>query len=255
MNKELLDSLKSLYFCGDIHGDYKEFVWTITKRYGLRNSAIVVLGDFGVGFDKTMTDLYKWSEKRLNDTNNVIFAIRGNHDDPEYFTDEEKYSYPRLRFMEDHKVYTICGKTIYPIGGANSTDVTYRLEINQNLAAKGKDKRVWWPGEDITRKYDNLPTRVDIIISHSAPLTFLPIITKFPETPGWQYDKILDERKYLDHILVEVKAKYWFYGHYHHHFSGSFGELLYKGLDIMEFYEAPFIGIDNPQGFIDDNIQ
>lgn len=252
IDKEVLDSLKDLYFCGDIHGDYKEFVWTITKRYGLRNAAVVVLGDFGVGFDKTISDLYKWSEKRLKDTNVVIFTIRGNHDDPEYFKEEDKYSFSRLRFMEDHKIYNICGRSIYTVGGANSTDVSYRLSVNQNLAAKGKDRRVWWPGEDIIKKYDDLPPKADIIISHSAPLSFLPVITKFPETPDWQYDNIIAERKYLDYVLVEVKAKYWFYGHYHNDYSGSFGDLLYKGLGIMHFYEAPKIKEENPQGSIEE---
>lgn len=245
---------KNLYFSGDIHGDYKEFVWTITKKYGIRNSAILVLGDFGVGFDRTMYDLYQWSEKRLNDTNNVILAIRGNHDDPEYFKEENKYSYPRLRFLEDHKVYNICGRSIYTIGGANSTDISYRLEINQRLASKGKDRRVWWEGEDIIKKYDELPTKVDIIVSHSAPLSFLPVITRFPETPEWQYDKILEERRYLDYILENINAKYWIYGHYHNHYSGSFGDLLYKGLGIMEFYEVPEIINENPQGEIEDGI-
>jgi DNA repair exonuclease SbcCD nuclease subunit len=252
MKENLLQNVDNLYFCGDIHRDYKELVWTITKRYGIRNSAIGVLGDFGVGFDNTTNDLYKWSEKRLEDTNNVIFAIRGNHDDPIYFTDEEKYSYPRLRFLEDHKIYRICGRDIYTIGGANSTDITYRLGTNQALAAKGKDRRVWWEDEGVIQQYGDLPTKADIIISHCAPLSFSPVITRFPETPEWQYEKILEERKYLDYVLENVNAKYWMYGHYHDHFSGSFGNLLYRGLGIMEIYEAPVIEEENPQGDISD---
>ena len=42
------------------------------------------------------------------------------------------------------------------------------------------------------------------------------------------------------------------YGHYHDHFSGSFGNLLYRGLGIMEIYEAPVIEEENPQGDISD---
>ena len=252
MEENLLQKATDLYFCGDVHGDYKELVWNIIKKYSIRNSAIGVLGDFGVGFDNTMDDLYKWSEKKLEDTNNVIFAIRGNHDDPEYFTDENKYSYPRLRFLEDHKVYKICGREIYTIGGANSTDITYRLETNQALAAKGKDKRVWWEGEGVIPKYEDLPTKADIIISHCAPLSFSPVITRFSETPVWQYEKILEERKYLDYVLENINAKYWIYGHYHDHFSGSFGNLLYRGLGIMEIYEAPVIEEENPQGDLKD---
>lgn len=241
-------NLKDLYFCGDVHGDYKELVWTIVNKYGLKDSAILVLGDFGVGFDNSMPHLYEWSRNRLEKSNNVIYAIRGNHDDPEYFTDEEKYSYPRLRYLEDHKLYNICGRSIYTIGGAGSTDVSYRLETNQKLASRGKDRRIWWENEYVVQKREGLPNKADIIVSHTAPLSFLPVITKFPETPLWQYEKILEERKYLDYVLGNVNAKYWMYGHFHSHYSGSFGNLLYRGLGIMELYEAPIINEDNPQG-------
>ena len=190
-------NLKDLYFCGDVHGDYKELVWTIVNKYGLKDSAILVLGDFGVGFDNSMPHLYEWSRNRLEKSNNVIYAIRGNHDDPEYFTDEEKYSYPRLRYLEDHKLYNICGRSIYTIGGAGSTDVSYRLETNQKLASRGKDRRIWWENEYVVQKREDLPNKADIIVSHTAPLSFLPVITKFPETPLWQYEKILEE------IIVE----------------------------------------------------
>lgn len=243
-----MNKLRDLYFCGDIHGDWKEFIWTLTRRYGIKNSDIVVLGDFGIGFDKTMPDLYKWAEKKLESSDLIIRTIRGNHDDPAFFTDEEKYSYPRLRFLEDHRVYEICGRKVYTIGGACSTDVEWRLSTNESLASRGKDRRVWWEGEGVIQNKENLPDKVDIIISHTAPLAFLPVIQKFPETPEWQYEKILAERKYLDYILREVNSDYWFYGHYHDHYSGTYGKLLYRGLGIMELFEAPEPINNNPQG-------
>ena len=83
-------------------------------------------------------------------------------------------------------------------------------------------------------------------------LSFLPVIQKFPETPGWQYDKILEERKYLDYVLKEINSDYWYYGHFHSHYSGSYGNLLYRGLGIMEFIEAGSIKDNNPQGEEDD---
>lgn len=239
---------RDLIFCGDIHGEWKEFIWTALKKHGFRNADIVILGDFGIGFDKTMPDLYRWAEKKLEAADVTIKVIRGNHDDPSYFTNEEKYSYPRLRFLEDHKVYNICGRDIYTIGGANSTDIGWRIATNETYASKGKDKRCWWPDEDIIRKWEDLPNKVDIIISHSAPLSFNPVAKKWPETPEWQYEKIIEERRYLDFILRELPADYWFYGHYHDHYSGTYGDLLYRGLGIMEFFEGPMKINKNPQG-------
>ena len=246
---------RDLYLCGDIHGEWKELIWTLIRRYDIKNADILILGDFGIGFDKTMPDLYKWAEKKLEDSDLVIRVIRGNHDDPSYFSDEEKYSYPRLRFLEDHKVYNICGREVYAIGGANSTDITDRLETNQKLAARGKDKRIWWPDEGVVEKTEGLPDKVDIIVSHSAPLSFMPVIQKFPETPEWQYEKILEERKYLDYVLKEVNSDYWFYGHYHNHYSGTYGNLLYRGLGIMELFEAPQPVNNNPQGEENEHVE
>lgn len=235
--EKLKEDKRRLFFCGDIHGDFREFVWTATQKHKISNADIIILGDFGVGFDNSLTNEYKHVESRLKENNLCIWTLRGNHDDPAFFTDIDKFSYPLLKFMEDHKVYNICEREIYIIGGANSTDITWRLEANQKLASKGKDRKVWWKEEDIIKKYDNLPDKVDIICSHSAPICFDPVITRFPETPEYQYKKILEERNYLQYALENIKSDYWFYGHFHNHLSGEYCGLLYRGLGIMEFFE------------------
>ena len=111
MNEEI----KDLYFCGDTHGKWRELIWEALNRYNIKNARICVLGDFGVGFDNTLDGFYQWAEERLERSNVILYAIRGNHDDPEYFSDEAKYSYPRLRFLEDHKVYNLSGREVYTI--------------------------------------------------------------------------------------------------------------------------------------------
>ena len=220
---------RDLIFVGDIHGELRSLVWTASERYKIRNANLVVLGDFGVGFDNRIKYDYQRCKNKLEKHNLEIYAMRGNHDDPSWFTGDEKLKeeFPRIHFIEDHKILTLSGKTIYPIGGGGSTDISRRVE--------GKS---WWPGEYITRKpVEELPNKVDIIISHEAPLTFEPVISRYDETPESQYLKILEGRNYLSTVLNEVTCKYWFYGHYHSHYSGSFGDILYRGLNIMEFYD------------------
>ena len=242
--------MRGLVLVGDIHGEYRTLIWNITNRYKITNSDVVILGDFGVGFDKSLDSDYKRSEKKLIESDLMIYALRGNHDDPQYFTDEEKYSYPRLRFMEDYKVYTLGNnKTILPIGGANSIDIEDRLKNNQKFASMGSDKRCWWEGEDVTRiDLSTLPIRVNLILSHCAPLTFEPLISKPEMCPTYQYEKILETRKYLDTILNYTRADGWFYGHYHNHYSGFYSGIQWRCLDIMEFFQVPDKEIDNPQG-------
>lgn len=243
--------MKDLYVVGDVHGQYKELIFRITQRYGIKDSNVLVLGDFGIGFDKTMPNLYSWSEKRLEDNNIEVDVLRGNHDNPEYFDGE--HDYPRLKFLKDHEVYNLANHEVYIIGGANSTDIEYKDELGRDRKRiEGVD---WWAGEDIVRKTENLPLKVDIIASHSAPLTFEPIPERQDQTSEEQYEKILRERKYLDTVLKNMRADYWYYGHYHKSFSGSYGSLLYRCLPPLEFYLVPERIEHNPQGKEEENEQ
>ena len=49
--------------------------------------------------------------------------------------------------------------------------------------------------------------------------------------------KIIEGRTYLDTVLQEVTCKNWYYGHYHKYYFGSYGDIIYRGLGIMEFYQ------------------
>ena len=236
--------MRDLYFCGDIHGKFRELIFKATQKYKIEHSDIIVLGDFGVGFHKQEYYVQEYNRvlKKLEKYDLNIHVLRGNHDDPSYFTDKPKLDFPRLHFLVDHKVYEICGRKLYIVGGANSTDIV----CGDFKRTEGVD---WWRDEDIKRiPVSDLPNKVDIILSHSAPISFEPVVKRFEETPLYQYEKILEERKYLSEILKNVVADYWFYGHYHHYYSGSYGELLYRCLPELEFYLAPEPKNHNPQG-------
>lgn len=225
---------RRLFFVGDIHGEFREMIWKATQQYKIRDADLIILGDFGVGFDNKLKYDYARTKNRLEKFNLEIYTIRGNHDDPKFFKDDDndfskelKELYPKIHFLADHRIYKIGNKEIYTIGGGGSTDISLRTP----------DKN-WWEDEYIQEiPIKDLPSKVDIIISHEAPLTFEPVITRLSETPEDQYQKILNGRKFLETVLKEVRCDYWYYGHYHQHISGSYGEVLYKGLGINEFFE------------------
>jgi len=239
-----MEEINRLVFCGDIHGELPTLVNLITSRYNLTNCAVVVVGDFGVGFEsKAFIDqIYNRYKHRLEKNNAIIYAIRGNHDDPEYFKDPEAtFNYERMKLLKDHTIYNIAGQKIYTIGGANSIDVDWRIEFNeQHKNTTGR--KVWWEDEDIIKlDMDKLPTEpVDFIISHEAPLSFSPIISRTEEMSAEVYGKVLASRLYLNEVLKHMRAKYWIYGHYHNSFSGSYSDLIYRGLAINELFE-PYI--------------
>lgn len=232
-----MDKENLLLFSGDIHGELKKLVWKVTIQLGLENVSLVVAGDFGVGFGApgSMEVLYNSVKDRLEKYNITIYAVRGNHDDPSWF--DGTHDYPRLRFLQDYKVYEIEGKTILPIGGAHSTDRESRIEDNLAYEKYGSRKRCWWPGEVIKKvPISELPDKVDIIVTHEAPISFEPIIVREMGDGLKLWEDILDSRQYLNQILQEVKADLWIHGHYHRSTSGSYGDLLYRGLDIHEIY-------------------
>lgn len=226
-----------LLFSGDIHGELKKIVWKISIQLGLSNVSLVIAGDFGAGFGspKALDVLYDSVKDRLEKYNITVYAIRGNHDDPSYF--DGKHDYPRLKLLEDHKVYEIEGKRIYTIGGAHSIDQDWRIKANLDEEKYGSSKRYWWPGESIVEEYDNLPEKVDIIISHESPLSFKPVIVREVDNDADLWDNILKSRKYLDHVLKEVRTDWWIHGHYHTSTSGNYGDVRYRGLDIEEIFE------------------
>lgn len=223
---------ENIFICGDIHGELKKLVWTLVVKLELKNISVIVVGDFGVGFGRpnSMNVQYNRIKKRLEENNINLYAVRGNHDDPSYF--DGNHDYPRLKFLEDDKIIDICGWTVYPIGGATSTDREARIELNK------KDKRLqyWWPGESI-KKVSDYPSRSDIIISHTAPISFDPVSVRSSSMSLELYNDIIEERKYLDQVLKEVNFDYWFYGHFHDHFTGSIGNKIYRGLGIDELFE------------------
>lgn len=241
---------KDLILVGDVHGQYRELIYRLTKRYKIENAEVLVLGDFGIGFHKPgfMEDEYNWSKEKLEESDININVLRGNHDDPAYFKEPKPLDFERLHFLEDHKVYNLAGRDVYVVGGANSVDIVYTDSLT------GKEKRReegvdWWKDEDIVRiNKNNLPIKVDIIATHTAPLSFDPITERLDQTPVEQYEKILEERRYLDEVLKNVNTDYWYYGHFHKTFSGSYGKILYKCLTPLEFYTAPEHKESNPQG-------
>ena len=254
--------MNDLYFCGDIHGEYRKLVWTLCEKNKLQDSSVVILGDFGVGFTKPkeLEIEYKRSEPKLEKNNLTIYVLRGNHDDPDYFKDTSR-DFPRLKFLQDHTVYNICDRSIYIIGGAYSTDANldpnYEGEVEDRKVETEKRLRkgklpTWWPGECVEKKYTDLPNRVDIIASHTAPISFDPVSIRTSEISLTQFENIVEERKYLQYILLEVRADYWFYGHYHKNYTGTYNQLLYKGLGVLELSPAPEHKQTNPQGELKD---
>ena len=232
---------RQLWICGDIHGELSGLVRNAVNR-GISCADILVVGDFGAGFGrpKSMDVAYGKAHAALEKNDICIYTIRGNHDNPAFF--DGMHDFDRLHFLPDHRIIELCGKRIYPVGGAVSADIDLvdplshksRRMINDSLIKFGSSKRVWWPDEAPVQIAEGLPTAVDIVISHEAPLSFEPPLMQADYMHNETFLKIVESRKYLDYVLSQVKPTLWFYGHYHSHFEGNYQNTLYRCLDIAE---------------------
>lgn len=224
------------YLCvvGDIHGEIQHLVWDACMCKDLRDTTFIVAGDFGLGFHKLgyYDREYYRASLRLEKCNNYIYGLRGNHDNPDFYDPESKnfIDYPRLKALPDYTRLTWGSREILVIGGAQSKDATER---KQDLK-----KYPWWSGERIVRDLGKIKDKEDIIISHEAPISLGPPPYRSDSMTLEDYRGIIEDREYLNEVLISSRPQRYYFGHYHKSYSGNWGETLWKGLDINEIIEV-----------------
>lgn len=89
---------------------------------------LIVAGDCGFGFEKKeyYEQMVRRNVKRMNQANNWIVFVRGNHDNPAYF-DGSMFNFKRFIAVPDYAILQACNHTILCVGGAISIDRIYRI--------------------------------------------------------------------------------------------------------------------------------
>jgi len=249
INLEHLDA-KALYFVGDIHGEFQTFRHLI-KQHDIVDAIIVLCGDIGMGFYKPgyyVTEIGEVCNTLVHRHIHVV-ALRGNHDDPKYFTNHLEqicpqlyHDYPNWIFAEDYDLILTKFGNILCIGGGVSVDRTNRLKnFNQG----------YWEGENVKplskRVFDRLKLfDINIVASHDAPTFTLPF-TVGQVVLDWQkYDKYVrmdceDERLLLQDTFELIKENWsisdWYYGHFHDSYYYVEQFVRFHGLNCKEFKE------------------
>lgn len=250
---------KSVVISGDIHGDFNELVFKLCIQYQMTDTLLVVAGDCGFGFEKKeyYEQMLRKNAKRLNEANNWIVFVRGNHDNPAYF-DGIIFNHKRMVCVPDYAVLQACDHNILCVGGAISIDRKTRMESwNKKIAKYGFDSNLndgisrayYWPDEPPVfdeKKMDAIRSAcsIDIVISHTAP-SLCELQTKTGLTI-WAVDDpalltdVQSERAIMDQLLQRLQAdrhpvSHWYYGHFHQSWHAAIGGILYRMLDIMEF--------------------
>lgn len=253
---------KTIVVSGDIHGDFNLLVFKLCAQYQMRNTLLIVAGDCGFGFEKTAyyEQMVKHNVKRMNDANNWIVFVLGNHDNPAYF-DGMKFKHGRFVAVPDYSILQACHHTILCVGGAISVDRGYRIAewITRNHRGESKgiqpddfERNLYWPNEIPVydkEKMDAIAAawQVDTVITHTAP-SHCELLSKGGLSQWAAHDESLmedvrAERQTMDKLLQHLKndghsVDHWYYGHFHQSWHACIDGILYQMLDIMEFSQV-----------------
>lgn len=222
--------IKSIYAVGDIHGNFIPFADDLVNSCKVKNCAVIVCGDIGLGFGSEENVLMQFDKMEEMLSSKNIFAIffRGNHDDPELFTYKEDNftnNYPHIIIAEDFSIVEYYQKTKYKLtsyrillwGGGISVDRKYR---SPGIS--------YWKNEPPTRITEEMIKNngdIDCVCSHSSPSFCMPqcdfsIYSFYAIDPNLK-DDIIEERKILSDGAATIykmnrdTLTLWVYGHYH----------------------------------------
>lgn len=223
---------------GDTHGNFREFCRKLDKLTNNKHEldiTILHVGDFGIGFKETErqeVNFLKELNNFLKERKTTMYAIRGNHDSPNYFTGE--YSYSNLKLISDYTILNIDGKKILLAGGAVSIDRRTRLNQMQQYASVGRDIETYWFDEAFNLNSEILLelTDIDLVVTHSAPGEASPVndynnqymshgylVESYSKNDSELKNDLNKERQGLSEMLRILKEKNniksWYYGHFH----------------------------------------
>jgi DNA repair exonuclease SbcCD nuclease subunit len=227
----------NIVLCGDIHGAFNKLRYDVNRLH--EDAYIIQVGDFGMGFQKpnyykdhAFPDLNEVLEKK----NCHLYVIRGNHDDPSYFSQTNNpFDFSNITLLSDYSELNLLGKSILLVGGAVSVDRRFRHE--------GKS---WWSDEDFNLKLeDQFPYKdrqYDLVVTHTRPGVcgafkgFDNIKYWCDQDPDLKND-LIDESQQLDYLYEHTKPKNWIYGHFHKTMNTDYENTVFRCLDIDEYYQ------------------
>jgi hypothetical protein len=203
------------------------------------------VGDLGIGFEfpynhqeehRTHAQMNEWFGQR----NIKFYSIRGNHDDPQFFTGDTRVVYDNFELLEDYSLKEICGKRFLFIGGAISVDRKATDPHNRPYRRQGF---TYWADEILVLKKELLQP-CDVLITHTAPTWVGPLnkdgirrIVNFDVVDPTLWDDCMAERKIMDEIIRELRPAHHYCGHFHEYAWADNYECLSTILNIMQFKE------------------
>lgn len=250
----IMIKFKNILVVGDTHGNW-DVIPNKIRDYELDNCAVIIAGDFGIGFDSMIQEKKRlsWLTKRMKHSNSVVYAVRGNHDNPEYFTG--KFDNDNVNLVSDYTILNINGLNILCVGGAYSIDRTARRSYWHPKENSKKSDTIainnYWSTEPFIYDHDKIMSmkNIHIVVTHTAPQICPPYI-KTGLNSWIEKDKNIEQDCRIERAQVFQmydnlvnngnKITHWFYGHFHNHYKTPYNSTDFIGLDINEIAEINF---------------
>lgn len=215
-----------LYITGDIHGETSKLKALCSEVNSTKDDMVIILGDSG--FNYFIGDNSKSIKEAAEKLPITIFCVHGNHEERAHNIQSYKQTtryggkvyiedkFPSLIFAEDGEVYTLptCNTPLKAlvIGGAYSVDKHYRLMKGLNWYDSEQ------PSDDEMRKIEaevkSRYSEVDIVITHTCPLRYLPVEWFISGINNEEVDRRME--KWFDSLYENyLSDKHWYCGHYH----------------------------------------
>lgn len=248
-----------MFFIGDTHGIRP--VFSIIDRAKLEGQTIIHVGDFGLGFVPLYSDLknLEATDEMLLETNNTMFVVRGNHDNPVFWDKSKGLNLPKLHnlhLVDDYELIRVEGQTILCVGGGISIDRTIR---------KDHTPPSWWKDEVFVLDHNKLNKamlnarrngqNIDIVVTHTSPTFTYPLSDNVGIVNDWHgvemsygvnlKDELRKERLDVTELHDELKhegkfdIKHWIYGHFHASKREKIDNTEFVCLNVNELWELP----------------
>ena len=224
--KEITTNL--LIAMGDTHGNWGACIETLQEYY-IRDAVVLHVGDVGIGFlpKETQEDILESLNYELAERNVRMFCVRGNHDDPQYFSGE--YEYSNIVLLPDYSQMLINGKKFLFVGGAISIDRIMRTP-----------NKSWWQDEIFVLD-ESRAEKCDVLITHTAPNWIGPIdkngIAWYVERDASLWEECCAERLAMNCLIELTQPDQHFCGHFHCSESAVNGKCISRILNENEIYE------------------
>lgn len=251
-----------LLVTGDIHGEVMER-FSYKSHPELRGlpegSVIVVLGDFGVPWNKYTAKQDKYILDWLAEKPWTTLIIPGNHDNYDMIAEfptkqwcggEVNAAKHNILYAKRGEIFNILGNKVLTISGAQSHDINGGIidsndkDWRQQYKEASKHGLVrikgisWWPQEVMTQQEcDNILEKIkgqtfDFVFSHDCPTSQI----NGYKTPH-MFFKGSFQNDCLEKIYQEIEGTpAWLFGHYHKDESlmNSQFMCLYKNILMLD---------------------